>query len=677
MHGPSFVVDLGLVLAVAAVTSVVTRWLKQPLILGYLFAGLIVGPYIPIPVFADHERIEALAELGVVLVMFAVGLEFRIAKLVRVLPTAGVTGVVQVGFLVWCGFSFGQLLGWSTVASVFLGASIAISSTMVVSKVFGQIPIAPAIKDHVLGVLVVQDVLAIVLIAVTTGVAAGGGLAPRELLLTLARLGGLLAVLMVGGLYVVPPIIRRAVRFESKEILGVVALGLCFALAIVAEKSGYSVALGAFIAGILVAESGHGDRVEHLIEPTRDVFAALFFVSIGMTVDPLEAAQYFGISLGVFAIVILGQLVIVTFVSVASGNGLRRSLVAGLALGQIGEFAFIIAGVGRAANVVPDALQPVLVTVAVMTAFTTPMIASRAERIANRIDALLPRHVHLVIELWEAWRLRLARRRTLAGTRVLVRMLRAIALDAFALIVFLTVVAAWRPELTAFAGSIAGPKRALWIVTVGVGAIAGPLLIALVQTSVRLSSHLAAELLPPDERRSEIARLVVRTLRAFVHLLVVVAVGVPAIAVLRPVMGVPLGGPILGITVLVFVVYLWRTTSAVEVELRSGTERLALALADQTTSDSELPVETKLPGLDRLTRVTIDPAHAAVGRTLAELDLRRRTGATVVSIHRADHDQVLPTGREVLRAGDVLAIAGDAATLEAATRLLSTGDAPA
>ncbi len=674
MHGASFVVDLGLVLAVAAVTSVVTRWLKQPTILGYLFAGLIVGPYIPIPVFADHERVESLAELGVVLVMFAVGLEFRIAKLLRVLPTSGVTGVVQVGFLVWCGFSFGQLLGWTVVASVFLGASIAISSTMVVSKVYGQVTIAAPIRDHVFGVLVVQDVLAIVLIAVTTGVAAGGGLAPKELVFTLARLGGLLAVLLVGGLLVIPPIVRRVVQFESKEILGVVALGLCFALAIVAEKSGYSVALGAFIAGILVAESGHGDRVEHVIEPVRDVFAALFFVSIGMTVDPFEAAHHFGTSLGVFAIVIIGQLLIVTFVSVASGNGLRRSLVAGLSLGQIGEFAFIIAGVGKAADVVPASLHSVLVTVAVMTAFTTPLIVGRAERIADRIEALLPQHVHVVIELWEAWRLRLDRQRTIAGRRFVVRTLRAIVLDGVALIVFLTVVAAWRPALKSWATSVFGPERAPWLVAVSVAAIAIPLLVALVQTSIRLSRHLATELLPPNERTSEAARLVVRTLRIFVHLLVVVAVGVPAVAVLRPVLGVPVGAPILAMTVLLFVGYLWRTTSAVEIELRSGTERLAAALADQTVSTSAIPEDAAMPGLDRMTRVVITSESVAVGKTLAELDVRRRTGATVVSIHRIDQDRVLPTGREALQAGDVLAIAGDADGVETATRLLTTGD---
>ncbi|MEQ8278524.1 MAG: cation:proton antiporter [Deltaproteobacteria bacterium] len=666
MHGASLVVDLGLVLAVAALMSVVTRWLRQPTILGYLFAGLIVGPYIPIPIFADPHRIETLAELGVVLVMFAVGLEFRIETLLRVLPTSGLTGVVEVGFMVWCGFTLGQLLGWTIVASVFLGASIAISSTMVVSKVFAQSKVPGAVKSHVLGVLVVQDVLAIVLIAVTTGVAAGGGLGPKDLLLTLGRLGGLLFVLVVAGLFVVPPIVRRVASFASKEILVVVALGLCFALAIIAEHAGYSVALGAFIGGILVAESGHGHDVEHVIEPMRDVFAALFFVSIGMTVDPRQALQYIDVSLIVFALVIGGQLFIIMFVGLASGSGFRRSIVAALSLGQIGEFAFIIAGIGRAAGVVPDMLQPVLVTVAVLTAFTTPMVVNNAERIADRLEAHLPRRLFVLLQLYETWREWLGRRRSAAGRAFLVRTLRAIALDAIALIVFLTFVLAWRPDLLAWASSLVGPSRGPWLVTAGVLGVALPILLALISTSTRLSRHLAQELLPADQRTSETAKVVVRLLRGIVHLLVLLGVGVPAVAVLRPVLGAPLAAPLLAAAVLAFMAYLWRASSVAEHELASGTERIAAAFVDRTGQ----PPAPKLPALERITSLTVAASDGAVGRTLADLDLRRRTGATVISILRADDERVLPTGHEVLRAGDVLGIAGDDDAFAAAKKLL-------
>lgn len=677
MHGASFVLDLAVVLGVAALTSVITRWLRQPTILGYLFAGLIVGPYIPIPVFAEHARIEALAELGVVLVMFAVGLEFRIAKLLRVLPTAGVTGVVQVGFILWCGFSLGQLLGWTTVGSIFLGASIAISSTMVVSKVYDQLQISGPVREHVFGVLVIQDVLAIILIAATTGIAAGGGLAPRDLALTLARLGGLLLVMMIGGLLIVPPVVRRAERFASNEILGVVAMGLCFVLALVAEHFGYSVALGAFIAGILVAESGHGTKVEHLIEPVRDIFAAIFFVSIGMTVDPIEAWRYLPTSLAVFALVIVGQFTIVTFVSVASGNGLRRSLVAGLTLGQIGEFAFIIAAVGREANVVPPSLYPVLVTVAVLTAFTTPILVGRSDAIVKALDRALPARMEHAIGLYETWMSRVRERSSASERRTIVRLLRAMALDTGALVVSLALLAAWRPELLSWLRENVTAVSAPAIVTVLALVVAIPLLIGLVRTTVQLSRLLGTELLPVDDTTSsDAARVAVRTLRAFIYLLVVLAVGVPAIAVLRPLLGIPIGGPVLLALVLGFSAYLWWTTSAVEDEFRSGTERLATALAERVALPNDTaPVGATgtLPGLETVERVTLGALDHAVGMTLAELDLRAKTGVTVIAIYREGGRSVLPTGRERLEAGDVLGLVGSPDAIGSALQLIAVG----
>ena len=301
----NFVVDLAIVLSVAGVTSVLARLLGQPSILGYLLAGFIVGPYIPIPVFADPQRVQELAEFGVLLVMFAIGLEFRISKLMSVLPLSGLTGLIQVSFLVWCGFSVGHLIGWNTVQSVFLGASIAISSTMIVSKVFEDHPPAPQVRQYVLGVLVVQDVLAIVLIAATTAIAAGGGLAPMQLVTTIGGLAAVLFGMLVGGMLVVPRLMRAVVRLRSPEISAVVSVGLCFGLAELAATFGYSVALGAFIAGMLVAESGQGVTVEHLIRPLRDVFAAVFFVSVGMTVDPFQAFDSIGVTLLVFRILVL------------------------------------------------------------------------------------------------------------------------------------------------------------------------------------------------------------------------------------------------------------------------------------------------------------------------------------------------------------------------------------
>ncbi|MCA9711323.1 MAG: cation:proton antiporter, partial [Myxococcales bacterium] len=275
MPHASLVTDLALVLGVAALTGTAFRALRQPPILGYLLAGLIVGPYIPIPLFADVERVRELSEFGVVLVMFAVGLEFSLGRVAAVLPLAGVTGLVQMGGMFWAGNLLGASLGLTPAGAVFLGASVAISSTMVVTKVF-ELHRPPAdVRGIVLGVLVLQDLVAVVLIAVVTAVAEGSGLAPAALASTLGRLLGVLAAATGLGLLLVPRMTRKIAGLRSPEVSTVFALGLCFSLAAIMEHLGYSPALGAFLAGMLVAESGLGRRFEHLVAPLRDAFAAV------------------------------------------------------------------------------------------------------------------------------------------------------------------------------------------------------------------------------------------------------------------------------------------------------------------------------------------------------------------------------------------------------------------
>ncbi|MBX7195478.1 MAG: cation:proton antiporter, partial [Sandaracinaceae bacterium] len=403
MHGSSsLVVDLALVLGVAALTSPLARALGQSPVLGYLVAGLVVGPYIPIPLFADVHRVEGLAELGVVLVMFAVGLELRLGKLARVLPTAGLTGAVQIGFLTWCGVTLASALGWSSLDGLFLGASLGISSTMVVSRALGE-HVETDAREHILGVLVVQDVLAVILLAAMTGVAATGTVEAEAVTADLLRLGGVLVAMVVLGLLLVPPLVRRVARLGSDEVLVVVTVGVCFVLAAIASELGYSVALGAFVSGVLVAESGLGPRVETLASSMRDVFAAIFFVSIGMTVDPVQALHTLPLALLVTVLVIVAQLVVVTLTGLVSGLGLRRSVTAGLALGQIGEFSFILAGVGIAAGAVRRELDVLLVPVAVLTAFTTPLALGAASRAVSWTDRAMPAPLRRTLGLHEQW----------------------------------------------------------------------------------------------------------------------------------------------------------------------------------------------------------------------------------------------------------------------------------
>lgn len=678
MHGSAFFADLALVLGVAGVTAVVARSIRQSTVLGYLLAGLIVGPYLPIPVFADSERVAALAEFGVVLVMFALGLEFRVAKLLRVLPISGLTGLVQVAFLAWCGFTVGTLLGWRTIESVFLGASLSISSTMVVSKVFDQVEVERDARQFVLGVLVVQDVLAIVLIAVLTAVVAGSGLGPGELLATLGRLAAVLLALTVGGMLVVPRLVRVVARLGSREILVVVAVGLSFGLARLAQELGYSAALGAFLAGILVAESGRASAVEPLVQPLRDVFAAVFFVSVGMSVDPRLAAEHVPTTVLVFAVVVLAQFGSVSVAGLLSGLGIRRSVTAGLALGQIGEFSFILAAIGVEGGVVRPELQSVLVTVAVLTAFTTPLFVGAAGRVVHSVDRRLPHRVQHLLSLYGSWvdRFRAGQRDPASRTPVR-RAVRALGIDALGLLLLLAGCVAWLADVAGWveARFLLPAWGALGAVVAVVVAAGAPLLVGLVRNTAKLASWIGDSVLARYDEPSPAARLAAHSSRVMVVLGLLLAVGMPSIAVLRPLLDAAYGMASLALVVTGIGVHLWRNAGAMETEYRSGVEGLAELVARQAQEGSgraepAAGAPALPPGLETARSLPVREGCAAVGRTLADLDLRARTGATVVAIQRADAQLLLPTGRERLEVGDTLALVGSGGAIARARELL-------
>jgi len=675
VQGASFIADFALVLAVGAATSVVARRLRQPTILGYLLAGLIVGPYIPIPLFADPHRVEAMAEFGVVLVMFAVGLEFRIRRLVQVLPVSGFTGVVQIAFLAWTGHALGRAFGWSDIESSFLGASLAISSTMVVSKVFDSRPVDADVRQHVFGVLVIQDVVAIVLIGVMTAVAAGAGLDGREISSTLTQLGLVLLLLLGGGLLVVPRLVRALTQTATPEIRAVVSVGLCFAIAGVADALGFSVALGAFVAGILVAESGVGHDVERTVQPLRDVFAAIFFVSIGMTVDPLRAWEHAGSTAIVAAAIVVAQFVSVGVAGLLSGVGLRRSIVSGLALGQIGEFAFILTAIGRESGIARPELQAIVVTAAAVTAFTTPVLLGASDRIVHVIDSRMPSSMRTLLNLYTEW---LDRIRMEAPTseqqRDVRRALRAVIVDGIVLVLLLQITVSWLARLSELLMNQLSidPDSALILTWILTAVLSLPFMLGLVRSTWVLSSLAPRTILRDTVLPTPAGRLVERMLRVMIRLLVVLGLGVPVAAVLQPLAGSGSSAFALSVVLAIIAIFLWKTAGSVNPELQSAAQQIASALARQTTREGEATIthEDLVPGLDRVVSLPIDGQASAAGRTLAELDLRAKTGATVIAIIRSGRRVLMPAGEARVSPGDTLALTGTPEAIERAHAIL-------
>ncbi len=660
MASGTLIADLAVVTVVAAVTGMAARRLGQPGVLGYLLAGLIVGPYIPIPLFADPHRMEELAEVGVVLVMFAVGLEFRIQRLLQILPVSGLTAAVQIAALMWAGFTVGELLGWSTPAAITLGATLAISSTMVVSAVFRSRPVDPDVRSHVLGILVVQDVVAILLMTVVTALAAGQSVGPGALGLLVAQLAAVVVAMLVGGLLILPRLVRWAQAQADTEVLVVLVAGAAFGFALLAGSFGYSVALGAFIAGMVVAESGRGTEVEHAIEPLRALFSAIFFVSIGMSVDPVVAWSSLPLAALLCAVVISMQFLSVTVASVLSGSSLRKSVHSGLALGQIGELSFILATVAIAGQIAPAELMPALVTVATVTAFTTPLLLGRAEQVVTAIDGGLP---HRVTDLLTAYQSFSRRARTPSGGTSLSKPATAVALDWLALLVLF--VARFTVALHVDPGMV-------WMVNLAALVLAVPFLVGLLRSGRRLAAAVRA-----IARQGSTATPVSRVIESLVLLAVVLAIGTPAVAVARPLLDGSWGEAVLVFSLLSTLVWLALRAGGLGGEYTSGVARVAMGIArhvgvDQDVATTPHVATGPIAGLDYVP-VPIPRGAPAEGATLADLNLRCRTGATVVAIFRGDDTTVLPTGQERLGAQDVLAISGSEDAVQRARVLLLEG----
>ena len=429
----TFLRALTVVLGVAAAVTILFQRLRWPVVLGYILAGLIVGPHLPIPLVADPGVVQTLSELGVILLMFVLGLETSLSKLVRVGPTAGVTALIQAGVMLWLGFLVGQLFGWTVLESVFTGAIIAISSTTIVVKTYDERKVGGKLRDLVVGILLIEDLIAVVMMATLTGIASGSGLSAGALAMTVGRLALFLAVLFLVGLFTVPRLIRMVLRLERPEITVVTTIAICFGFAYSAHAAGYSVALGAFLAGSLVAESEQGAEIEHLVHPIRDLFAAIFFVSVGLMIDPRLVLAHWGAVAVLSVVILVGMTVSVTVGAFVTGAGARTSIQAGMSLAQIGEFSFIIAGLGLTLGATRDFLYPVAVAVSAVTTLTTPLMIGGSSRVAAFVDRKLPHALQTYTTLYGAWVEKLTTGRFTRRTAGARRVVRLLLLDTVAL----------------------------------------------------------------------------------------------------------------------------------------------------------------------------------------------------------------------------------------------------
>lgn len=405
MHAISFIQDLAVIMLVAGVVTVLFHRLKQPVVLGYIVAGFIIGPYTPpFGLIHDEDTIKTLAELGVIFLMFCLGLEFSLRKLFKVGATAFIAAFLEIVLMIWIGFEIGRWFGWSTMDSLFLGAILAISSTTIIVKALNDLKMK---NEHfaqlIFGVLIVEDILGIGIIALLSGIAVSGTVSSGEVFSTVGKLSLFMIVALVVGILLVPRVLAYVARFESNEMLLITVLGLCFGFCLLVVKLEYSMVLGAFLIGAIIAESRQLLKIERLIEPVRDLFSAIFFVAIGMMIDPGVLLEYAWPIAVITVAVVLGKMLSCGMGAFIAGNDGRTSLRVGMGLSQIGEFSFIIAALGITLQVTSDFLYPVAVAVSAITTLLTPYLIRSADPLSQRLAKVMPKRLGRVLSLYGEW----------------------------------------------------------------------------------------------------------------------------------------------------------------------------------------------------------------------------------------------------------------------------------
>lgn len=403
-HLQPLISDLGLILMTAAVAVLLFKKIKQPLVLGYLIAGFLAGNHFDFfPSIKDIKSVEVWAEIGVIFLLFSLGLEFSFKKLMKVGGTASITAVTQILSMIVIGYLVGKWIGWKPMDSIFLGVILSISSTTIILKTFDELGVkTQKFAGIVIGSLIVQDIVAILMMVLLSTIAVSQQFSGSELLLSVFKLLFFLTIWFVGGIFFIPTLLKKAKNILTDEMLLIISLALCLMMVILAANVGFSPALGAFIMGSIIAETTQAEHIEHLVKPVKDLFGAVFFVSVGMLINPETLYEYaFPVAILTF-VVILGQSVSSTIGALLSGQPLKQSVQTGMSLSQIGEFSFIIATLGMTLNVTSDFLYPIVVAVSAVTTFTTPFMVKFATPFSEYLEKKLPRKWIKKIERYSA-----------------------------------------------------------------------------------------------------------------------------------------------------------------------------------------------------------------------------------------------------------------------------------
>ncbi|HEV3409097.1 MAG TPA: cation:proton antiporter [Chthoniobacterales bacterium] len=670
MPETNFLQDLAIVMIVAGLVTVLFHRLKQPVVLGYIVAGVIIGPHTPpFPLIRDQETIRTLSELGVIFLMFSLGLEFSLRKLKEVGATAFIAATLEILVMLWAGYALGQAFGWSAMDSIFLGAILSISSTTIIVKALDDLNLKKeGFARLIFGVLIVEDVLAIVMIALLSGFATSGSFMAADIARTVVKLISFLGILLVAGLLIVPRLLNYVARFKSNEMLLVAVLGLCFGVSLLAVKLEYSVALGAFLIGGIIAEARQIHRIETLVGPVRDMFSAVFFVSIGLLIDPAFIVRYALPIMIISAVVIVGQVTACSFGTLIAGHERRTALRVGMGLSQIGEFSFIIAALGLSLGVTSDFIYPITVGVSALTTLSTPYLIKNSDRVAGWFERAAPMQMKRWLDHYSRWVSELGARQGSFAFQLVRKWGWQIGLNLILVAgIFIAASALRRPAAAWWPGFPRGEdgiKAALWLCAM---LLSLPLLIATfrkLHALALLLSEISVTRAAGGEKTSVLRSIVANTISAAGSVVLVLVILLLSSAILP-------SWELLVAQALV--------VAAATVLLRRAFVKLyskaQFALQETLTQPPPPRHPPTLPALPSMLReaelitLRIPENSNLAGKLIGELRLRSVTGATIVGIQRDGTNVTNPGPDEELRSGDEVLLLGSKPHLDSARKL--------
>jgi CPA2 family monovalent cation:H+ antiporter-2 len=642
MHFQALIIDLAVILGVAAIVTFIFKRINQPVVLGYVIAGILVGPLRP-PFLSirEVESVKIWAELGVVFLMFALGLEFSFRRLAKVGASASTTAIIQIITMLSLGVTTAKLLGWSNMDAIFLGCMISISSTTIIVKTFDELNLkAKRFAETVFGILIIEDLAAILMLVGLTNVVMFSRITGMELLLAAGKLALIIGAWFLIGIFVVPRFVRAVDRYGNDEVLTVVSIALCLLLVVVAAYFHYSIALGAFIMGSILAESIAAKRIAHLIQPLKDVFGAVFFVSVGMLLDPQAIMNNMGTIAIISAVIISGQILSVTSGAFLTGQSMKSAIRTGFSMAQIGEFSYIIGSLGVAYHAIREELYPIIIAVSLITTFTTPYLVRTSARVADLLEARLPLRMRILIDSYtkriQRYSLYSDRRKGLSKGMV------TWILNAIVVIILFKLSADQLvPLARKYIPQVFLARAAAW--TIGF-AFSAPSIWGMLSTTFRSPAVSGdGSGLSPYEGARIISRI-----------LTIALIGIlsteyfPVLHTLVVTLGV-YGTLFLFFRHQIEGYYQW-----IEVQFKSGFQ------ADEKTENKSQLHERLAPWDAHLIEVKVPTRSPIIGKSLLELKLRENYGINVVIIIRNGENNIAPRASEILYPGDrILCFATD------------------